>query len=210
MAEIKEEDVAQTENKVQKVIPSGSENTPQKTSYESLFGGMLFLCMILFVIASISFIGWFAYKNWKNHNNALNEPSIEKLSKENINESISSEMKDEKNTENETAKSEEKETIADPVSLKKVTISVLNGGGTKGSAGALATFLKEEKYTDVTIGNANSDYTGTTLYFSSGMEKEADAIKLVLLKKYPQTKILSADTANRETYTSKITIIIGK
>src|SRR3972149_5155278 len=48
---------------------------PQK-SRESLWGILLFAFMLLFVIASVTVIGWVAYSRWKTEREAGNSPSI--------------------------------------------------------------------------------------------------------------------------------------
>ncbi|HCJ45621.1 MAG: LytR C-terminal domain-containing protein [Candidatus Moranbacteria bacterium] len=210
MLEIKEEDATEIRDDEQKRVSLESQNTPHKASHESLFGALLFLCMLVFVLMSIASIVWVVYKGWQKNRIIENEPSIAVLSEKTSDQSSVTEVPKEETIKNEAQQSPENTPPLDSASLKKTVISVLNGGGTKGSAGVIATFLKSERYINVTAGNAIKDYTGVTVYFSDGMDKEAEAIKLVLIKKYPAVKMLKADAVNKETSISKITIIIGK
>lgn len=183
---------------------------PQK-SRESLWGALLFAAMIVFVMASIGSIGWTAYSHWKKVRANGNNPSITGLLKETEQE-MSGVASDEispplENEILENAKITNEETIS---AAKKLEVSVLNGGAAKGSAGVLADFLKKEGYLKTDMGNTQKDYVGVTIYHAAGLEKEVEAVKASVAKKYPQAKILPADSRNKETSVSQVTIILGK
>lgn len=183
---------------------------PQK-SRESLWGALLFAAMIVFVVASIGGIGWTAYSHWKKVRANGNGPSITGLLKETEQEMsgvASNEISPPLENEiPENAKITNEETIS---VAKKLEVSVLNGGAAKGSAGVLADFLKKEGYLKTDMGNTEKDYTGVTIYHAAGLEKEVEAVKASVAKKYPQAKILPADSRNKETSVSQVTIILGK
>lgn len=183
---------------------------PQK-SRESLWGALLFAAMIVFVVASIGGIGWTAYSHWKKVRANGNNPSITGLLKETEQEMsgvASNEISPPLENEiSENAKITNEETIS---AAKKLEVSVLNGGAAKGSAGVLADFLKKEGYLKTDMGNTQKDYTGVTIYYAAGLEKEVEAVKASVAKKYPQVKILPADSRNKETSVSQVTVILGK
>lgn len=207
---VSEEDEREAEQEANKSMAQ-TEHISQPRSRESLWGAFLFAFMFLFVIVSIASIGWGVYTGWKSNRLAKAEPSIAVLSQQS-NEQKNIVVTDEaKASENGQSKQSEEQTLpSDPAGAKKMLISVLNGGAAKGSAGIAATFLKGEGYVNVTPGNTLKDYLGTVVYYAASLEKEAEAIKTTLVKKYPQAKILPADAKNKETSVSQITIILGK
>jgi hypothetical protein len=184
------------------------ENTPEVRSRESLWGAVLLAGMLIFVVASVAVVGWIAYEKWHDGRIAKRQPSITVLP---------GQPSGEKDTvTGESAPTGENTAVQTPLAddsvaaAKKLGLSVLNGGGAKGSAGVLADFLKTEGYSKTSSGNTLKDYTGVSVYYASGLEKEAAVIKESVAKKYPQVKTLPADTNNKETTVSQITIILGK
>lgn len=94
--------------------------------------------------------------------------------------------------------------------VKQLVIAVLNGGGVKGSAAAVATLLKQTGYTKVSTGNTQKDYTGMTVYFAPGKDTAAATIKKLLLKQYPKTLSKEAPKTDAEASLAEIVVIIGK
>lgn len=175
---------------------------------EPIWGALLFACMLLFVFVSISGIGWVVYSQWRLERVAENQPSIATLP-----EPASGEQPAAPETESAPApesKAESSDSADATASAQKLTMSVLNGGGAKGSAGVLAELLKKDGYLKAQPGNTLKDYTGVTVYYATDMSKEAEVIKASVAKKYPQVTSAPADTKNKETSVSQITIIIGK
>jgi len=202
-----EKEVSDVESEKNKSV-SQVENSSPARSHESFWGAVLFAGMLLFVVASIGGVGWAAYTKWQSEKVAKSQPSITVLP-EQSNEQKSVTPKEEAQAAGSTEAKEEpaSDTIA---AAKKLGISVLNGGAAKGSAGVLADFLKKEGYLKTVAGNTINNYTGVVVYYASGLEKEAEIIKESVVKKYPQAKILPADTNNKETSVSQATIILGK
>lgn len=179
------------------------------TSHESLWGAVLFACMLIFVVASIAGVGWVAYTKWRSERIAKSQPSIAILSEQASNEEKTVSSVDE--VQAADAAPAQGLSVNDSVTAaKKLEISVLNGGGIKGSAGTLASFLKTEGYSKTIIGNTMNNYTGVTIYYVAQLEKETAAIKESVIKKYPQAKVLPTDVKNKETAVSQVTIILGK
>ncbi|OGI16126.1 MAG: hypothetical protein A2878_03150 [Candidatus Moranbacteria bacterium RIFCSPHIGHO2_01_FULL_54_31] len=188
-------------------FPPVSDAVFQK-SHESLWGAILFALMILFVAASIAGIGWVAYAKWQSKRMATKQPSISALQAQS-NEQENAPASDEPASPDEDVPNTKTDTD-NVAAAKKLDMSVLNGGAAKGSAGTIAEFLKTEGYTKVTAGNTLKDYAGIAVYYADGLEKEADAVKASLVKKYPQAKTLPADAKNKETSVSQVTVILGK
>ncbi len=196
-----------------------NQNTAQKEmrvsprkSRESLFGTLLFASMILSVVASIGGIGWVMYARWKMERAADSRASITELIKKADQETgdvaspaTATPQKNETDQGINPSTNEEIISVA-----KKLEISVLNGGAAKGSAGILADFLKKEGYLKTDMGNTLKDYAGVIIYYTASLEKEAEMIQASVIKKYPQAKILPADSKNKETLVSQVTIILGK
>lgn len=177
-------------------------------SRESLWGTVLFAGMLMFVLASVSGIGWIVYSQWKIERVADNQPSISTLP-----EPASGEQPASPETESapvSESKAESSESADATASAQKLTISVLNGGGARGSAGVLAELLKKDGYLKAQPGNTLKDYTGVTVYYATDVSKEAEVIKASVAKKYPQVTSAPADAKDKETSVSQVTIIIGK
>lgn len=203
-----QEESQQMESETMKETFQG-DNSPHGGSREPLWGMFVIAGMLLFVVASIAGIGWAIYSNWHSARIAKSQPSIASLQEQAVLQETTATEPAQENT-NPATDVQKQDTAASLESAKKLDISVLNGGGAKGSAGTLAEFLKTEGYAKVSAGNTVKDYSGTVVYYGANLEKEAGVINGSVTKKYSQAKMLPADTNNKETTTSPITIIIGK
>ncbi|MEK9151334.1 MAG: LytR C-terminal domain-containing protein [Patescibacteria group bacterium] len=186
-----------------------TKDSPHNDSREPLWGMFLIAGMLLFVIASVAGIGWVVYTKWQSVRMAKNQLSVVSLSEK---------VPAQETPVAEPEPSQDMKPVADTQAAdtttteaaKKLEISVLNGGSAKGSAGVLTEFLKTEGYGKTVPGNTLKDYVGTVIYHAASLEKEAEAIRTSVAKKYPQAKILPADASNKETSVSPVAIIIGK
>lgn len=178
-----------------------------KRSREAVFGSLLLSLMIIFVIAALVSVGFAMYFGWQEKKQASRQPSITALSEKKdvvSQDSKTSEKEEEKKVEENT------DAVALDTKTKGVEITILNGGVAKGSAGTFAEVLKKEGYLKVTPGNTVADYTGTVVYFASGLEKEAEIVLTTVIKTYPKATAKPAVLTNKETSTKPITIILGK
>ncbi|MBP7060578.1 MAG: LytR C-terminal domain-containing protein [Candidatus Moranbacteria bacterium] len=189
-------------------IPTEEVPMVIKPSREPLFGALLFGGAVLIGIALLALLGWGGYRGWHATKNQAALPSIAALPQD-----------DGGAPAPETTPTEAVPTIPESVVLspeelltkaKGTDIQVLNGGGVRGSAGVAAEILKKDGYTKLTIGNTVKDYTGTVVYFSDGLDGEADTVKKTLFKIYPKTETKPALKENAETTKGAITVIIGK
>lgn len=188
---------------------SRTEGVSQGRSREPLWGAVLLACMLIFVVASVGVVGWMAYVKWHDERVAKSQPSITVLPEQPDGEKNITSGESAPEAEN-TSAAQTSGADDNAAAAKKLNISVLNGGGAKGSAGTLSDFLKKEGYSKASAGNTINNYTGTVVYYAAGLEKEAAIIKESVVKKYPQAKILPANTNNKETSISQVTIILGK
>ncbi len=95
----------------------------------------------------------------------------------------------------------------DPATL---AVTVLNGGAAGGSAGKAATVLKTAGYKLATASDARGNYTGVTVYFQSGKDKEAEAVRQALLATYPNAVAKAAVSATDETGKTTVVVIMGR
>lgn len=188
-----------------------TEKIPEKKrSKESVLGTLLFVVLIASTVASLVGVGFVAYTKWQMSRQESIRPSIMALTTEQAagqEDATDQPMPSDVSAEQEVVSGTP---VDASVEAKKSTISVLNGGGAKGSAAAAADFLKKEGYTQAAAGNATGDYTGVTVYYATGSEAAAASIKEVLVKKYPNTATKAALPGNKETTTAPITVILGK
>lgn len=192
----------------EKETDSQLSDVPRGSSREPLWGAMLFAGMLLFVVASVLGVGFVAYTKWQSERIAKNHPSITVLSEQSKQEKSATPVEPAKTTDD--AKAVEPLANDSAAAVKKLEITVLNGGAAKGSAGLLADYLKKEGYSKTDSGNTVKDYEGIIIYYAAQLEKEAAVVKGSVAKKYPQVKVLPADVKNKETAVSQVTIILGK
>ncbi len=170
-------------------------------SNDELWGKMV---IVVFGLGLISMIGFFGFLGYQFYNQRSEEgPSIAEMPK---NEEPSAQPAAEAAPVTETQPAAEAAPAAD---AKQVAISVLNGGGAKGSAGVLADALKQAGYTKVTPGNATGDYAATTVFYGEGQEAAAKTILTEVVKKYPKATVAPADPKKADTTGSAVVIVIG-
>lgn len=179
-----------------------------KASREPFFGTLLFGFMILSGIVVFGGAGFAIYHGIEFNQKQAALPSISGLSQEVIIPEVvpEEERKGEESAPGETQISQE----ADMKKAQATAIKVLNGGASKGSAGTLGEFLKKKMFTQVTVGNTLTDYTGTVVYYGSEFEKEAGLVRDVMLETYPKTETRPSIPSNSETRQAPLTIIVGK
>jgi hypothetical protein len=179
---------------------------------EHLFGTLLIGLLIVVVCFGLFGVGFGAFTLWKMQSSQNESPSISGL------------MTTPAENEAETATQEVKEMIApESQAQEKVESSeeglkaaqgldviVMNGGGAKGVATEVASVLKKEGFTKVSVGNTTGDFTGTVLYFKKEMSKEAEALKAKLVSSYPKLVTKEALASDKETQTASLTLIFGK
>lgn len=174
---------------------------PSAGSHDELWGRLVITVLLLGLLSTLAFFALLGYRIYDERRE--DGPSIADLPKSATPAEPVQEV---------AAATESNAVPEAPVSTdaKQAVITVLNGGGAKGSAGILADFLKAEGYLKVTVGNAQKDYSGATIYHAATLGKEAEQIKESVMKKYPQAKILPAEATNKETAVSQVTVILGK
>lgn len=189
---------------------SSPEKTPAaSSSREPLFGVLLLILMVVLILGFLFGLAWTGYSSWKTAQQKKSTPSIAQLEQDKAPETPQVKEDEPKKTEENKAAAPEQATDS-LTKAKNTDIKVLNGGAAKGSATALTEMLKKNGYLKVTALNSLSDYTGTKIYFATGLDKEADAVKTSMLTAYPKTVTAPASAANKETSEAPLTIILGK
>jgi len=76
-------------------------------------------------------------------------------------------------------------------SYKDETIRIANGNGISGEASRMKKILEEKGYEISSTGNASKNYTESIIYFKTGQDKLADALKKDLDSEYSFTTEIS-------------------
>ena len=198
---MEEVDAVATEKKV-------PDEKSHKTSHESLFGVLVMMMVIVLLVLLASYGGWFLYHGVKNGMNDNTQPSIADIPRM---EKESNEKEPVSSAEKESVSIEKEKTESSAVANKKIAIKVLNGGLTKGAAATVVNILKVAGYTTLSTGNSTGNYFGMTIYFTApATQGDADAVKNVLLGKYPMSTVKASVSSNADTTTSPVTVVIGK
>lgn len=196
MAEKQTEAVSQ---EAEKVVSS-------KSSREPFFGTLLFVLMLIVLATCAALLGWWGYRGFQANKEQAALPSISTLA-------TKEEVKEPEEAKEETVSPQKTDTVSPEELLKKTKatdIKVLNGGAAKGSAGVAGEALKKDGYTKVSVGNTTGNYTGTIIYFATGLDQEAATLKTALQKTYPKAETKAALSDNKETTGAPLTVILGK
>ncbi|MDP2838162.1 MAG: LytR C-terminal domain-containing protein [Candidatus Moranbacteria bacterium] len=177
------------------------------SSRESLLGTLLIGFLIVVVLAALALIGWGVYRGWHFTQEQTALPSIATLP-------IQPEEAPPQEAASDSVVAEQPLKAAGTEAIVKkaqgTDIKVLNGGATKGSAGAVTEILKKAGYTKATFGNTVNNYTGAVVYFATGLDQEAGALKDALIKTYPKIETRPALPTNKETTRTPLMVILGK
>lgn len=189
---------------------SESETLPnrRRASREPLLGVLVLSILVLLLLLLAAFGGWGLYRGVKERSMENKKISIESMPLAAQEETVAGDT-----PSSQMEKPSEKQVSSESVPSvnKKIAIKVLNGGFVKGAATVAAGVLMESGYSSVSAGNANGNYTGTTVYFTSpATEADANAVKEALLKKYPSTAVKPSATGTPDTVASPVTVIVGK
>ena len=100
---------------------------------------------------------------------------------------------------------------ASAVDIATINVKVMNGGAPKGSATQTLDMLKTAGYKAATIGNATGDFTGVTIYYLKTENKaDAEALRLLLSKKYSNAVTQSVVDPKSEQGSAPIVVMLGK
>lgn len=174
-----------------------------RKGHDTLLGWLLLVLVGLFFLAIFAFLFYIGQRFWWNKGAQDTRSSIAVLSSE---ETVA--LVPAVEPSGETPPPAPAPPIV-AVDKKTLAVSVLNGGGAKGSAGVVADMLKKEGYEKTIIGNTVGNFTGVSIYYSTGNEAVAELLKAVIVKKYPEAKVLPADPKNSETNAKGIIVILG-
>lgn len=192
--------VPEVTNQREKAQETGSS---RKSSRESWYGTSLLIVFIGIICVLLGAIGWWSYtrvylflQQEKTSISGLSQESLQLSEEQTVTPSVSD--------------MPEEQVVEEVPDIKQESILVLNGGGTKGSAGEVVAVLKKEGYSKVSPGNTQKDYAGVTLYFAPQKEAVAHEVKKVLLKRYPTATSQESKESDKETTGASVVVIIGK
>lgn len=96
--------------------------------------------------------------------------------------------------------------------LKATSLRVLNGGAVKGTAGKLLTALNKAGLSKTSVGDADSDYIGTTVYYQADSYKERaeEVVKILDSIGTKDAVTKKAESSTGETGNTPLVIITGK
>ncbi len=187
-------------------MEEGEKIATVRPSRQPFFGTLLFSVLVLIILVAVGLLSWWGYRGWRFTEERSTLPSIASLE-------VVPETQENTAPEEVAKPVEQAPTASKEEALKKVQaidIKVMNGGAAKGSAGILGESLKKGGYTKVSVGNTTGNYTGTVIYFASGLDQEAATLKETLVKTYPKVETKAALAENKETSLSPLTVILGK
>lgn len=179
---------------------------------EHLFGTLLIGALIIVVCFGLFGVGFGAFTLWKMQSSQNEAPSISGLMTtpvENETETVTQEVKEMIVPESRAEEKGESSTEG-LKAAQNLDVIVMNGGGAKGVATTVSELLKKEGFTKVSVGNTTGNFTGTVLYTKKEQMPEAEALKAILITKYPNLSIKEALVSDRETQTATLTLIFGK
>ena len=192
--------VPEVTNQREKAQETGSS---RKSSRESWYGTSLLIVFIGIICVLLGAIGWWSYTRVYLFLQQ-EKTSISGLSQESL------QLSEEQTVAPSVSDMPEEQAAEEVPDIKQESILVLNGGGTKGSAGEVVAVLKKEGYSKVSPGNTQKDYAGVTLYFAPQKEAVAHEVKKVLLKRYPTATSQESKESDKETTGASVDVIIGK
>lgn len=182
-----------------------------RTSNEVLLGGMVVAVLSLLLLVLAGTFGYFGYGLWKAAQVERTTPSIQELGEKPLSpEQIAAAPTP---TPPPTPITPPPASVPTPTSetqLVALEVKVLNGGGARGSASTLTELLKKVGYTKAAFGNAVNDHTGTVVYYTAALQGEAEAVKAVVAKTYPNTTLTPAQSGDKDATVAGIVVILGK
>jgi hypothetical protein len=171
-----------------------------RSSSDDLLGKGILLLVVLLLISGTGFFVLIGYRIGQTKEES--RESIESLATVSVTEESGNEIPSDVSMGEEVSEN--------PIEKGTVSVTVLNGGAAKGSAGKVADILKKAGFTRTEVGNTTGNYTGVTVYHKAESEREADAVRDSLVASYTEAKVSSEDAKQPETGVSSVTVILGK
>lgn len=124
-------------------------------------------------------------------------------------ETPENENKEEESTGKETEEVKNEETVPANNTTSNTEVLVLNGGAAIGSAGKVQKLLEDGGYKKVTAANALADnHVGQMIYYKPAAKADAEAIKKLTQKTYPEIEIQEGKTT--EQTKKDVVVMLGK
>lgn len=172
----------------------------QEHSDPLLFYLILGLCAIILLVALSV---WLIYKSF---NSTSQEDTT---TTEETQETVKSKSEDgatiteTTTTDTTTTTSEAPETTEDTptatseIDKASVKLRIVNGNGRSGEAGLMKTALEDDGFTNISTGNALSQYSTTVVYYNTGKIAEAKAVDAIVSQKY-ETSLLEDPSITKD------------
>lgn len=168
-----------------------------------------FLAILVFALLGGGMYGWSFYRH---HAVETSDPrpsinELPTLSAENP--SLASSQSEGMDATSDDTESSDTPT-AHPDDPETLTVSVLNGGSTGGSAGKMTTYLQSKGYKKAKAGNTDGSNVGIVIYYADDMEDEAKALQLMLLDNYKGVTASPAkDAKNKDATSAPLVVVLG-
>lgn len=166
----------------------------------------VFIALVVFGLVGAG--AWFGLRYRAEQQEAADtRPSIVNFAPENLPENA---LREEAPDDSSDETKKEDTPPTKPDAPETIAVKVLNGGAVGGSAGKVATYLKQNGYTKAEAGNAGGSNAGIVIYYAPEMADEVKALQLLLLKEYKGVTSKPASEAKvSEAKTAPIVVILG-
>lgn len=181
--------------------PVPPEESQASSVRESVWGTVVLTAMIVCLLLAAGWIAFLGYARWRMAKAAASRVSIAVLPSVPV------------STPSETSDGTGSLVSPAPPALidtKALQVSVINGGGARGSAGTLGKLIQQAGYVKVTVGNAQRDYTGTTVLYTPELEREAKRLFVTVQAPFPKATLAPFDAQTKEASFSPLTVVLGK
>lgn len=180
------------------------KETKKEGGDESLMGTLLIVSLVICLLAATGYFGYAGYRLYRTAKAEQSIPSIDGLAVQEVSAPAATEPT------SEAPKAEEKPPETPAIDKAKANIKVLNGGAAKGSASTYMETLKKAGYSAAVFGNSFGSYKGVTLYYATGKEKEAEAIKQDIVTTYPAVTVKAAPQGDKDAAAATFVVILGQ
>lgn len=172
----------------------------QEHSDPLLFYLILGLCAIILLVALSV---WLIYKSFNS------TPQEETTTTEETQDTVKSKSEDgatitETTTTDTTTTTseapkpaEDTPTATNEIDKASVKLRIVNGNGRSGEAGLMKTALEDDGFTNISTGNALSQYSTTVVYYNTGKIAEAKAVDAIVSQKY-ETSLLEDPSITKD------------
>lgn len=164
----------------------------QEHSDPLLFYLILGLCAIILLVALSV---WLIYKSFNSTSTPTEETTTEETDTVKTKSEDGATITETTTTDTTTTTSEapkpaeDTPTATSEIDKASVKLRIVNGNGRSGEAGLMKTALEDDGFTNISTGNALSQYSTTVIYYNTGKIAQAKAVDAIVSQKY-ETSLL--------------------